>query len=297
MRETRRSTLSKGISSALFSRIIKKEKSRTATYGGEADLSVRLSGIRREQPALIPNHPNPLVSVVIPAMNEAGKIGAVIAQARAVHPESEVIVVANGCSDQTEAIAERMGAKVLSFPDPLGHDVGRTIGAGEAKGGIILFIDSDMVIAADDLKPFVCAIQAGVDIALNDYNGPIHKQPVHRVILAKYTLNSMLGRSDLKGASMTAVPHALSRRTLEVIGAEVLSIPPKAMVTAVCRGLRVETVHRVEVGRLNPGRSTGADPLEKLVLGDHLEALNALVLERGPRGGFSDGERRRELVR
>ena len=84
------------------------------------------------------NHPHPYVSVIIPAMNEAGKIAAVIAEARAVHPESEVIVVANGCRDQTAAVAERMGAKVLSFSEPLGNDVGRSVGAQAAKGRILL---------------------------------------------------------------------------------------------------------------------------------------------------------------
>lgn len=243
------------------------------------------------------NHPHPCVSVIIPAMNEAGKISAVIAEARAVHPETEVIVVANGCKDQTAAVAERMGAKVLSFAEPLGHDVGRSVGAEAAKGRILLFIDSDMVIPSGELRPFVQAVQSGVDVALNDYTGPIDRQPVHRVILAKYTLNSMLGRSDLRGASMTAVPHALSRRALETIGASELSIPPKAQAAAVNRGLRVEAVYRVEVGRLNPGRIPGGDPLEMLVLGDHLEALEAVIAERGIRGGYHDGGRRRSVVR
>lgn len=243
------------------------------------------------------NHPHPCVSVIIPAMNEAGKISAVIAEARAVHPETEVIVVANGCKDQTAAVAERMGAKVLSYAEPLGHDVGRSVGAEAAKGRILLFTDSDMVIPSGELRPFVQAVQSGVDVALNDYTGPIDRQPVHRVILAKYTLNSMMGRSDLRGASMTAVPHALSRRALETIGASELSIPPKAQAAAVNRGLRVEAVYRVEVGRLNPGRIPGGDPLEMLVLGDHLEALEAVIAERGIRGGYHDGGRRRSVVR
>lgn len=243
------------------------------------------------------NHSHPYVSVIIPAMNEADKMPGVIAEARAVHPETEVIVVANGCKDRTAAVAEHMGATVLSFAEPLGHDVGRSVGAQAAKGHILLFTDSDMIIPASELRPFVQAVQSGIDVALNDYNGPIDRRPIHRVILAKYTLNSMLGRADLKGASMTAVPHALSRRALVAIGAEALSIPPKAHVSAVTRGLRVEAVYHVNVGRLNPGRSTSGDPLEMLVLGDHLEALEAIIAERGARGGYHDGGRRRNVVR
>ena len=62
-------------------------------------------------------------------------------------------------------------------------------------------------------------------------------------------------------------------------------------------GSRVEAVYRVEVGRLNPGRIPGGDPLEMLVLGDHLEALEAVIAERGIRGGYHDGGRRRSVVR
>lgn len=53
----------------------------------------------------------------------------------------------------------------------------------------------------------------------------------------------------------------------------------------------------MEVGRLNPGRIPGGDPLEMLVLGDHLEALEAVIAERGIRGGYHDGGRRRSVVR
>lgn len=244
-----------------------------------------------------PNDRDPIVSVIIPAMNESARIAAVVAEARKVHPHTEVIVVANGCRDDTEQRARAMGATVLSFAEPLGNDVGRSIGALKAQGRIMLFIDGDMVIPAKELRPFVQAVSSGVDIALNNYTGPVRKATVHPVILAKYTLNSMLGRSDLKGASMTAVPHAISRKATEALGTEMLSVPPKAQAAAVMAGLRVEAVHRVEVGRLNPGRVNGTDPLEMLVLGDHLEALDWIVKKRGPRGGFHDGERQRNRVR
>ncbi len=42
-----------------------------------------------------------LVSVIIPAMNEQKTIGAVVREARHVHPHTEVIVVENGSSDRT----------------------------------------------------------------------------------------------------------------------------------------------------------------------------------------------------
>ncbi|KGE20740.1 glycosyltransferase family 2 protein [Paenibacillus wynnii] len=252
----------------------------------------------RETAALV-NHPEPLVSVIIPAMNEAGTIARAIAGARGVHPRCEVIVVANGSADRTVEIAQSCGARVISYAEPLGHDVGRSIGAEVAKGEILLFTDGDLVLSSAQLRPFVMAVSGGVDVALNNYSGPVHRSRPHPVVLSKHVLNIILQRPDLKGCSMTAVPHALSRRAFQVLGSDLLSRPPVAYVHAVMEGLRVEPVHIVPVGKINAVRRKkgGRDPLQQLVIADHLEAIALLLKRRGSRAGFTDGIRRREMVR
>jgi cellulose synthase/poly-beta-1,6-N-acetylglucosamine synthase-like glycosyltransferase len=253
------------------------------------------------QVAAIPivNHPNPYVSIIIPAMNEAKTIAGVISGARRVHPRCEVIVVVNGSADQTAEIALSLGAHVISYELPLGHDAGRSVGAEVAKGEVLLFTDGDLVIPASGLRPFVTAIRGGADIALNDYSGPVRKLSPHPVVLSKHALNILLDRPDLKGCSMTAVPHAISRRALEVLGSESLSRPPLAHAQAVLSGLRVVAAHKVHVGKLNAVRrkEDGTDPLQQLITADHMEAISLLLEHRGNRAGFSDGTRRREMVR
>ncbi|WP_339319047.1 glycosyltransferase [Paenibacillus sp. FSL R10-2734] len=255
--------------------------------------------VRQVAVAPIVNHPNPYVSVIIPAMNEAKTIAGVISGARGVHPRCEVIVVVNGSADRTAEIALSLGAHVISYELPLGHDAGRSVGAEVAKGEILLFTDGDLVIPASGLRPFVTAVSGGADIALNDYSGPVRKLSPHPVVLSKHALNILLGRPDLKGCSMTAVPHAISRRALEILGSELLSRPPLAHAQAVLSGLRVSAVHKVPVGKLNAVRrkKNGKDPLQQLVTADHLEALALLLDQRGNRAGFGDGTRRREMVR
>lgn len=244
-------------------------------------------------------HPDPVVSVIIPVMNERSTIRRVIQEAASVHPRTEVIVVVNGSTDGSAAIAQRMGARVLLFAEPLGHDVGRSVGAQAAKGDVLLFIDGDMVISASKLRPFVRAVEEkGVDAALNDYSGPVDKSIVHSVVLAKHALNSMLQRPDLHGVSFTAVPHAISRRCLLAIGAEALAVPPLAHAKAICSGLKVSAVYTVNVGRLNKPR-TGRErrnPLEKLIVGDHLEAIHWVITQTDDRGGFEDHTRRRDMA-
>lgn len=245
------------------------------------------------------NDPEPLVSIIIPAMNEAVTLARVLREAGRVHPRSEVIVVSNGSVDRTAEIAGKLGARVLEYSYPLGHDVGRRIGAEAAKGKVLLFIDADMVIAARYLRPFVEAVSSGIDIALNDYNGPVERKMTHPVVLAKYTLNAILSRPDLKGASMTAVPHAISRRALEMIGPAALEIPPLAQAMAVNLGLDIKPVYAVPVGQLNTRRNkkSGSDPLSSLVTGDHLEAVRWLVDKLGPRAGYPDLSRQRGRLR
>jgi len=192
-----------------------------------------------------------------------------------------------------------MGARVLEFKDPLGHDVGRAIGTMAAKGEIIVFIDGDFIIPAKYLRRFVMAIENGVDVALNRYVGPVWRRHVHSVILAKHALNVAMNAASLFGCSLTTVPHALSRKALATIGAHHLAVPPKALAIAIKHGLCVRPVTFIDVGRKNPRKRKkyGIDPLEHLIVGDHLEALHWFLQQTNERGIWPDLGRRREYVR
>ena len=86
--------------------------------------------------------PNPRVVAVIPARNEEGAISKVIAALPRdlVH---RVIVVDNGSTDATAAVAEAAGAQIVSLAQP---GYGRACAAGVAAASdaeIILFLDGD----------------------------------------------------------------------------------------------------------------------------------------------------------
>jgi glycosyltransferase involved in cell wall biosynthesis len=57
---------------------------------------------------------------IVPARDEAAAIGAVVDGVRAVDPSLDVLVVDDGSSDQTAAIAARHGAAVVRLPFNLG---------------------------------------------------------------------------------------------------------------------------------------------------------------------------------
>ncbi len=205
-------------------------------------------------------------------------------------------MVANGCTDDTEAIARRAGARLISLPQPCGHDVGRALGARVARGRYILFLDADIVWSPEELQPFVLALHNGADVALNHYprrqGGWFH----HPTAVAKRTLNLLLHRPDLGAASFTTVPHAITARALNAIGWEHLAVPPVAHARAILAGLRVRAAHHINVSSRNPRQGRHPRRTKALILGDHLQAIAYLIAQRGVRGGFPDGDRRRDLI-
>ncbi|WP_376747718.1 glycosyltransferase, partial [Bacillus anthracis] len=111
--------------------------------------------------------------------NEEETIEQVILEARKIEP-LEIIVVVNGSTDHTADIAKRLGATIIKYNERLGHNVGRAIGALEATGDILLFIDGDFSVSGSDLHHFTKAVSDGIDIALNDLN-PMLNPPFYVV--------------------------------------------------------------------------------------------------------------------
>lgn len=241
-------------------------------------------------------------SVIVCAKDEQRTIPGVLRELRRIRQLDEIVVVVNGSRDETAGIARNTGARVISFTDALGHDIGRAIGARSADSDALLFLDADLVVPAEDLVPFIAAVHSGVDVALNRLE-PFctNSALLHSVMVGKRLLNLALDRPDLGINTLTAVPHALSRRGLEVIGIPNLAVPPLAHVKAVLGGLSVQAIHSVDVifsNRRRPGVNIGpgSETVERLILGDHLEALAYLISVKGPRAGFTDLARRRELT-
>lgn len=84
-----------------------------------------------------------MVSVVLPARNEAGAIAGVIEKVISILPLAEVIVVDDGSSDDTAELARHAGAIVVSHPYSKGNGAAIKTGARVAKGDILVFMDAD----------------------------------------------------------------------------------------------------------------------------------------------------------
>jgi glycosyltransferase involved in cell wall biosynthesis len=83
------------------------------------------------------------VSVVIPALNEAGAIAEVVRELAAAATWAEILVVDDGSKDETAARAAAAGARVLRHPYTKGNGAAVKTGIRAATGEYLLIVDGD----------------------------------------------------------------------------------------------------------------------------------------------------------
>ena len=105
-----------------------------------------------------------MISLIIPAYNEeallAGTLRALKASADATGVPYEIIVVDDGSTDRTAAIARAEGARVVTVAL---RNIGatRNAGAKAATGELLIFVDADTMVPAEALAGAVAAFRGG----------------------------------------------------------------------------------------------------------------------------------------
>lgn len=100
------------------------------------------------------------ITIVIPAHNEEGAIGECLAQLQANLPAgvTEIIVVDDGSTDRTRAIAEAAGVKVLRHPTNRGYGASLKTAIRAATTEYILMMDADGQHRVEDVAALCAAI-------------------------------------------------------------------------------------------------------------------------------------------
>jgi len=150
----------------------------------------------------------PTYSIVIPAYNEAARIGAtlerVLSYVHAQGWDAEIIVINDGSRDNTAEIVQSFAAKdptLRLIDNPGNHGKGYSVRTGmlHARGRIVLFSDADLSSPIEESLKLFAALESGADIAigsrwlraeLQTQRQPLHRQLFGRIfnILLRVTL-------------------------------------------------------------------------------------------------------------
>jgi SAM-dependent methyltransferase len=121
----------------------------------------------RPRPKSQPVDKEPLVSVIVPARNEAGHIPNIFAHTPEMGSGTELVFVEGHSSDQTySAIEEEMA----NYPDRrcklfrqtgVGKGDAVRLGFDNASGDILMILDADLTVPPEDLPRFYDVLQSG----------------------------------------------------------------------------------------------------------------------------------------
>jgi len=155
------------------------------------------------------------VSVIIPVRDGA----AFLQRCLPAIVADEVIVVDDGSRDESAAVAERHGARVIRLVGPQGPAAARNAAAHVATGEILFFVDADVVVRPDAVAQVVAAFVAEPELAA--VFGSYDDAPAARNFLSQYKnlLHHYVHQTGREDAStFWAGCGAIRREVFEAVG-------------------------------------------------------------------------------
>lgn len=188
-----------------------------------------------------------MVVAVVPALNEAHTIAGVVKEAGGY--VDRVIVVDDGSSDDTRALAEEAGALVVHHPRRLG--VGAAVASGLARAGelgatAVVQVDGDGQHEASSIPELLAPVRRGADLVVGTrFERGFEMGRVRRLALDVFA-RLMSYRLGTRLTDPTSGFRAFSPRAIEVLTPifplKYLSDTVEVLYLAADHGLRIETV-------------------------------------------------------
>lgn len=120
------------------------------------------------------------LSVILPARNEAISLATLVPALRISQPQAEIIVVDDGSTDDTAAIAASHDAKVVRHTVSRGNGAAIKSGARAATGEVLVMMDADGQHQPEDIAKLLQKIDAGFDLVVGTRSASAHANIARR---------------------------------------------------------------------------------------------------------------------
>ncbi len=203
--------------------------------------------------------PDPVtITCLIPAWNEASRIGGVLAALRDVQGVTRVMVIDDGSDDDTAGVAARHGAEVLRTPGNQGKTRALALGLAACDSSHVLLLDADLTgLTPAAIAALIAPVrtgQAGASVSLRG-NAPL----AWRVLGVDYISGErVLPRALIAPGALMALPRfgfeVWLNRQLIAAGTRVAVVrwpgvasPSKAAKRGLWRGLRADAAMMADI--------------------------------------------------
>lgn len=117
--------------------------------------------------------PQPRLSIVLPAKNEAAALLNTLPALKAAQPAAEIIVVNDGSTDNTIKVCVEHGVRALTGPYSMGNGAAIKRGARLASGEVIVFMDADGQHDPAHIERLLARLDEGYDMVVGarDWSG------------------------------------------------------------------------------------------------------------------------------
>jgi glycosyltransferase involved in cell wall biosynthesis len=107
-----------------------------------------------------------LISIVLPAKNEASALQSLLPRLRSAQPDAQIIVVDDGSTDTTQKVCAEAGVRFVTQAYSMGNGAAIKRGARAAEGEIIVFMDADGQHDPADIGRLVGRLDQGYDMVV-----------------------------------------------------------------------------------------------------------------------------------
>jgi glycosyltransferase involved in cell wall biosynthesis len=122
-----------------------------------------------------------LLSLIIPARNEAEGLHRLLPELVAALPDAEIIVVNDGSDDNTLAICAEFPVRVVSHLYPKGNGAAVKSGARAANGDVLIYMDADGQHKPEDIPALLEKFKEGYDMVVGARQSGSHAG-THRAV-------------------------------------------------------------------------------------------------------------------